>query len=144
MLALLDLGPCGKLFLEGRGVVEFVGVRGLGLGTERQGIGAAEVEWPDQRLAGAADVEGEFERLGGVLGDVAARRLGGLFEAGGMVAGEHGRFDENDFLQLQALSERLGVVEEGVGEILVDEPEAGEGVAFDEGEEGIETGLFKA
>ena len=51
---------------------------------------------------------------------------------------------KNDFLQLHALSERLGVVEEGVGEILVDEPEAGEGVAFDEGEEGIETGLFKA
>ena len=40
------------------------------------------------------DVDREFERLWGVLGEVFRRGVGGLREAGGVVAGQHGGLDK--------------------------------------------------
>ena len=96
------------------------------------------------RLSRTADVDREFEGLGGVLGKVFRRGVGSLLEAGGMVAGEHRRFDEKHFLQLKALAQRLGVVDDGDRIFFVDQPQAGDSVSLDKDDKGVETGLFEA
>ena len=82
--------------------------------------------------------------FGGVLGEVFRRSVGGLFEAGGIFAGHHRRFDEEQFLQLDAFAERLGVVDDRDRIFFVDKPKARKGVAVDEDDKGVEAGLFEA
>ena len=118
---------------EGRWHFEGDIEHGSGVRNNRgRGISMAEIERADLSRASTLDVDRNLQRCFRIFLDMGGALPNGCAEPRRRGVSQGGRLDEDQLLEVSAFAQDLDIVDDRAGEILIPQPEAGEGVVLRE------------